>query len=117
MFNVNALLFVLQNSPIPKQNDIDQDTCRQIFIAKIYWRQELMDLGFHMVMDIYSTFCRWKMNPRPIFDEEMLAERATELLYRQALIWSATPYCPMISVLGLVSTVIMFTFQIFTVST
>eukprot|EP00656_Telonema_subtile_P000137 TRINITY_DN10061_c0_g1_i1.p1 TRINITY_DN10061_c0_g1~~TRINITY_DN10061_c0_g1_i1.p1 ORF type:complete len:611 (+),score=194.19 TRINITY_DN10061_c0_g1_i1:1147-2979(+) len=115
MFNVNALLFVLQNAPLPTP-DGKNETCRQIFIAKVYWRQELMDLALHLIIDAYCTFQRWKSRPRPVFDADALAERATELLYRQALIWCSSPYSPMMCLLGLVSTAIMFGFQLFTVS-
>ena len=38
-----------------------------------------------------------------------------ELLYRQAYIWTATPYSPMISYLGLLSTVVLFYYQTFTI--
>ena len=62
-----------------------QGMCTQIFIGKVFWRQELMDVVFHIVLDGLLSYQRWKKRIRPEFDWHVLTERGMELLYRQVL--------------------------------
>jgi len=123
MYTINQLLFNLHRTTancgqLRMQFPGDKAEvciCREIFIGMVYWRQELMDVVFHIALDAYATFQRFKMRPRPVFDQEVLAERCMELLYRQGFIWTATPYSPMIAALGLGSTGLLLVWQIKTV--
>ena len=75
----------------------------------------MADLIFTMILDICLTIQRLRMPSRPKFDEEQLAERIMELLYRQAFIWVAAPYSPMLAYLALFSTTVLFFWQGFTI--
>eukprot|EP00656_Telonema_subtile_P056828 TRINITY_DN9192_c0_g1_i3.p1 TRINITY_DN9192_c0_g1~~TRINITY_DN9192_c0_g1_i3.p1 ORF type:complete len:605 (-),score=140.88 TRINITY_DN9192_c0_g1_i3:722-2536(-) len=68
LFTVNSLLFVyLQTSAKP------DDMCRQIYIGKTFWRQEIMDIVFHVVLDAIFCHQRWKLAVRPQFDRVVVA--------------------------------------------
>jgi len=110
MFTINALLYIFQRTSARPDG-----MCMEIFIGKLFWRQEVMDIMFHVGMDGFLSYQRWRLRIRPEFDWEVFSERIMEVLYRQAYIWTATPYSPMISYLGLFSTVILFYYQTFTV--
>jgi hypothetical protein len=75
---MNIILNVVQNlDPVPGK------ICRVIFIGKVYWRQEMCDLIFSIVMDWILSLKRRRQAKLPEFDREELAERVMELLYRQ----------------------------------
>ena len=77
-YTMNIILSVVQTlDPVPG------NICRVIFIGKVYWRQEMTDLVFSIVMDWGLSMKRKKMSKLPEFDHEELAERVMELLYRQ----------------------------------
>jgi len=109
VYTMNVILQVLLSTPVPG------GICRAIFIGKVYWRQEIVDLLFCLVLDAIMTYNRRQMRVRPEFDEEELAERVMELLYRQAFIWVSAPYSPMLAYLGLCSTSILYFWQAYTI--
>jgi len=109
VYTMNVILQVLLSTPVPG------GICRAIFIGKVYWRQEIVDLVFCLVLDIIMTLIRLQKPVLPEFDEEELAERVMELLYRQAFIWVSAPYSPMLAYLGLFSTSILYFWQSVTI--
>jgi len=93
MYTMNILLQILLDTKAP------DGLCQVIFIGKVYWRQEMADLVFSMVLDAIMAAKRLRMPKRPKFDREELAERVMELLYRQAFIWVSAPYSPSLHIL------------------
>lgn len=110
MYTMNILLQILLDQKPPG------GICQVVFIGKVYWRQEMADLVFTIALDIALTIQRLRKPKRPKFDEEELAERIMELLYRQAFIWVSAPYSPMLAYLALMSTAVLFFWQAFTVT-
>merc|ERR1719152_93468 len=109
VYTMNVILQVLLSTPVPG------GICRAIFIGKVYWRQEIVDLVFCLLLDVLMTLIRLQKPVLPEFDEEELAERVMELLYRQAFIWVSAPYSPMLAYLGLFSTSILYFWQAITI--
>lgn len=109
VYTMNVILQVLLSTPVPG------GICRAIFIGKVYWRQEIVDLVFCLILDVIMTIIRLQKPVLPEFDEEELAERVMELLYRQAFIWVSAPYSPMLAYLGLCSTSILYFWQSITI--
>jgi len=111
MYTMNIILSVVQTlDPVPG------NICRVIFIGKVYWRQEMTDLVFSIVMDWGLSMKRKRMSKLPEFDIEELAERIMELLYRQAFIWVSAPYSPMLAYLAIFSTSVLYFFQWLTIA-
>lgn len=78
---MNVILSVLQNlDPVPG------GICRAIFIGKVYWRQELVDLIFSLCLDLLMALKRRQEALYTQFDQEELAEKVMEILYRQ--VWT-----------------------------
>ena len=75
----------------------------------------MTDLFFTIVMDLVLALRRTRIVPRPEFDSEEFAERVMEVLYRQAFIWVAAPYSPMLAYLAIFSTSILYFLQCITV--
>ena len=109
VYTMNVILQVLLSTPVPG------GICRAIFIGKVYWRQELVDLVFCLILDLIMVISRRMKYNLPEFDEEELAERVMELLYRQAFIWVSAPYSPMLAYLALLSTSILYFWQSITI--
>jgi len=109
VFTLNIILQVLLSTPVPG------GICRAIFVGKVYWRQEMVDLLFSIILDLIFMIRRLRKPILPEFDEEELAERVMELLYRQAFIWVSAPYSPMLAYLGLFSTSVLYFWQSVTI--
>lgn len=109
VYTMNVILQVLLSTPVPG------GICRAIFIGKVYWRQEMVDLVFCLVLDLIMVIRRRRLHRLPEFDEEEMAERVMELLYRQAFIWVSAPYSPMLAYLALFSTSVLYFWQAITI--